>query len=135
MKTFAVVALLASIQLVAQRAPDEPARPRMVGVIEVGEVFKDCDHVTHSGQPAKTPVGFKITPNAAFKLAHDQGKFRCPSKFGHTVYADAEYYYITVGLIEAFLSIAKLDITPDTLRDQTFRVHGNSGKVLLPTKP
>jgi hypothetical protein len=134
MKTFAVAILIASTQLVAQQVAAETKRPRLVGVIEVGEVFTDCDHVTRAKQPAATPIGFTITPNDAFKLAHDQGGFRCPSKFGHTIYADHEYYYITVGLIEAFLSIAKLDITPDTLREHTFRVHGKSGKVILPTK-
>ena len=131
MNPFLIPILGSSLLLAAQQAP-EVKPPRLVGVIEVGTVFTDCDHVTQGGKPSPTPEGFSISPDSAFKLAHQAAKFRCPSKFGHTVYADKHFYYIRVGLVEGFLALANLDISPDTIRDSTISVHGKSGKITLP---
>lgn len=106
---------------------------RLVGVIEVGEVFEDCSHVRKSGRAAETPIGFMVTPDSAFKITMDKIKFRCPSPFGNTVFADNDYYYITVGPVDMFFQPVKQDITSGLLRAKTYRVHGLTGTVLPPT--
>jgi hypothetical protein len=104
----------------------------LIGVIKVGEIFQDCAHVRKAGRPAETPMGFIITPDSAFQRALEKVKFRCPSEFGNFIFADDNYYYITVGPVDRFLETAKSDITSATLGASTIRVHGLTGKVFPP---
>ena len=80
-------------------------------------------------------MDFIITPDSAFQRALEKVKFRCPSEFGNVIFADNDYYYITVGPVDTFPETAKRDITPSTLRGSTIRVHGLTGKVFPPTTP
>ncbi len=77
-------------------------------------------------------MGFIISPDVAFQRALDKVKFRCPSEFGNLIFADDDYYYITVGPVDSFHETAKRDITPAALRASTIRVHGLTGKVFPP---
>jgi len=115
-------------------ADQDPAlwKPKLIGVVEVGYVFQDCAHVTIAGRPAEIPIGFLITPNSAFQLAQGKVKFRCPSEFGNHLFADNDFYYITVGPLDLFLEKTKQNITPTSLRAISIRVHGLTGRVFPP---
>ena len=52
-------------------------------------------------------MGFIISPDSAFQRALEKVKFRCPSEFGNFIFADDNYYYITVGPVDSFLETAK----------------------------
>jgi len=123
--------LLPALLSAADQPPEGWTSP-LAGLTEVGSVFRDCDHVTRRGRPADTPIGFLITPNAAFKLALDKVRFRCPSLYGNHVFADNDWYYITVGPTEVLLQMAKPSLTPAILKDAAIRVHGLTGKVIPP---
>jgi hypothetical protein len=123
--------LFASWALLAQQPRPEPRTWRLSGVVEVGSVFDDCTRVRNAGRPAEPPLGFLITPDRAFQLALEKIKFRCPSKFGHVVFADDGYYYITVGPLDTFPAV----LTPAALTRSAIRVQGLTGRVLPPTNP
>lgn len=133
MKPLLIPTLFCSVWLSAMQQGSEVRELKLIGVIEVGQVFLDCDHVKKAGRPAEMPIGFLIAPDSAFKLALEKVKFRCPSKFGNSVFADNDFYYITVGPVEFFLGTAKKEITPATLKEKSIRVHGVTGKVFPPT--
>src|SRR5512141_534322 len=132
MRLFLIPTLFCSVLLSAQQPAQELRKSRLIGVIKVGEVFQDCAHVRKAGRLAETPMGFIITPDSAFQRALDKVKFRCPSEFGNFIFADNDYYYITVGPVDNYLETAKWDITSATLRVSTIRVHGLTGKVFPP---
>jgi hypothetical protein len=123
--------LLTSWVLLAQPPSPEARKWRLNGVIEVGSVFDDCVRVQKSGHPAESPMGFLIPPDRAFRLALEKIKFRCPSKFGHVVFADDGCYYITVGPLDAFPET----LTPAVLAASTIRVQGLTGRVFPPANP
>ncbi|WP_257308928.1 hypothetical protein [Geothrix fuzhouensis] len=131
MKPILIPALFCSLLFSAQSGQDL-RKSRLIGVIRVGEVFQDCAHVRRAGRLAETPMGFIISPDVAFQRALDKVKFRCPSEFGNLIFADDDYYYITVGPVDSFHETAKRDITPAALRASTIRVHGLTGKVFPP---
>jgi hypothetical protein len=132
MRSFLIPTLFCSVLLSAQQPAQELRKSRLIGVIKVGEVFQDCAHVRKAGRLAETPMGFIITPDSAFQRAQEKVKFRCPSEFGNFIFADNDYYYITVGPVDNYLETAKWDITSATLRASTIRVHGLTGKVFPP---
>lgn len=133
MKPLLIPTLLYSVLLSAMHQSPELRKLKLIGVIEVGQVFQDCDHVKKNGHPAEMPIGFLITPDSAFKLALEKIQFRCPSKFGNSVFADNDFYYITVGSMEIFLGTAEKGATLTTLKERSIRVHGLTGKVSPPT--
>ena len=135
MKPILIFMLFFSWLLSVQHPGQEPRKSRLIGVIKVGEVFQDCAHVRKAGRLAETPMGFIISPDSAFQRALEKVKFRCPSEFGNFIFADDNYYYITVGPVDSFRETAKRDITPATLRASTIRVHGLTGKVFPPNNP
>lgn len=125
--------LSCSVLLLAMQQPSALREVKLIGVIEVGQVVLDCDHVKIAGRPAEMPIGFVIAPDSAFKRALEKVKFRCPSEFGNAVFADNDFYYITVGPMDIFLGTAKKEMTPTTLKEKSIRVHGITGKVFPPT--
>ncbi len=133
MKRLLIATLSCSVLLAAMPQRAELGDVKLMGLIEVGQVVLDCDHVKRAGRSAEMPVGFAIAPDSAFKLALEKVQFRCPSEYGNSVFADNDFYYITVGPVEFFLGTAKKEMTPTTLKEKSIRVHGVTGKVFPPT--
>lgn len=132
MNPLLIPALIGSMSPSADLQPAEAPKPRLIGVVELGRVLQDCLHVTKAGRPAEVPIGFLLTPDAAFRLALEKIRFKCPSSFGNAVFADNDFYYITLGPFESVLATGKWDITPATLKAVAIQVHGLTGKVFPP---
>ena len=134
MNPLLIPALICSLYPSAELQPAEAPKPRLIGVVEVGQVLQDCFHVTKAGRPAEVPIGFSVTPNAAYRLALEKVQFRCPSQYGNHLFADNDFYYITLGPFEPLLEPGGRDITPAHLKVIAIRVHGLTGKVFPPDR-
>jgi hypothetical protein len=85
--------------------------------------------VLNSGRAAAKPPGFRLAPEAAFKLAQEKARLRCPNKLAMSLYADAEYYYFVSQLVVSALAAQGAEVSSESLHEEV-RVHGITGEAI-----
>jgi len=101
--------LLSAVLFAGSVTGDEPV------YMHVGDIPAACP-IKISG--AKTPKGFRVSPQRAVELASKRASVKCNSIFEQSLYADSENYYIIKSAFGAMSKSAEATV-----------VNGHTGRV------